>query len=134
MYVCRVIKSSKIKGFKKNIRDFYKKYYTKKYKNILESTSFVVVCLYNGKIVGACRVLSDLNRFAFLLDLRVSEKFQSKGIGKNIVKKIIEECRSLKVEHINLSTAHNEDWLVNFYKKIGFKPVSKYTHMEYGKS
>lgn len=68
----------------------------------------------DGKLVGCVRVLSDLHFCSIIYDLAVLLAFQSKGIGKELVKR----CRNVR---------EGSEWLVQtdiakgFYEKISFK-------------
>ncbi len=126
-----IINHKNISEFQNSITDFYQNHYQKEYLSATKNTPLFVVCLKNKTIVGACRILTDFNRFAFLLDLRVQEDMRNQGIAQKIIKKSIKICKKLKIDHINLSTSPKQDWLVGFYEKLGFKKVKSYAHMEY---
>ena len=91
---------------------------TEKHKNFnipFKNSTLVISAWEKKRLVGAVRVLSDKFGRAVILDLVVDPEYQSKGIGKELVKRCI---------------AHwpNCEWLVQtekhiaaYYEKIGFK-------------
>lgn len=77
------------------------------------NSTYVFSAWDSERLVGCVRVLSDLHFRSIILDLAVLPEYQSKGIGKGLVRR----CRE---------KAPNSEWLVQtdkakrFYEKIGF--------------
>ena len=49
---------------------------TKEYKRSFVESSFVIVALYDGQIVGAMRIASDMFMYACMINLLVDPNFQ----------------------------------------------------------
>jgi GNAT superfamily N-acetyltransferase len=73
--------------------------------------------LYNSEndMLGFARVVTDKVVFAYLMDLFVFEEYQGNGLGKKLVKHIIEHP-DLQVRLWLLATASAH----GLYKKLGF--------------
>lgn len=71
--------------------------------------------------VGYARVISDKNRFAYILDVIVDERCRRQGIGQAMIKYIL--------NHPDLKNVYQ--WLLvtkdahGVYRKFGFNPVSR---------
>lgn len=78
------------------------------------NSTFVFSAWVDEHLVGCIRVLSDQHFRSIIYDLAVLPKYQNKGIGKELVQRCINSCKS-------------SEWLVQtdtakgFYEKIGFK-------------
>lgn len=83
------------------------------------NSTFVFAAWDKERLVGCVRVLSDLHFRSVILDLAILPEYQSKGIGKELVRR----CRE---------KAPNSEWLVQtdkakrFYEKIGFTESNDY--------
>jgi len=52
------------------------------------------------------------------------------GIGRELVKKLLDYCLSRKINWVGLIAEPNQN---GFYSNIGFKTLTKYTPMKYEK-
>lgn len=88
----------------------------------------VVVEKETGKTLGMGRVLSDGVSDAYIQDLVVLNSYRGRGIGKELVKKLVEYCRSKGICWIGLIAEPDQD---GFYSRIGFKQMKNYVPMKY---
>jgi len=88
----------------------------------------VVVDKKSGKAIGMGRLLSDGISDAYIQDLVILPEYRNLGIGKQLVKKLVEYCHSKGVRWIGLISEPDQD---NFYNAIGFKKMDKYVPMKY---
>lgn len=73
----------------------------------LERHSLGWVTVRRGEsLVGFCNVITDGGRHAFLLDVVVHPEHQGTGVGRGLVHRAIEECRTSTVEwlHVDFET------------------------------
>ncbi|ASK66262.1 GNAT family N-acetyltransferase [Brachybacterium avium] len=54
------------------------------------------------RLVGFCNIITDGGHHAFLLDVIVQPGHQGTGIGKELVHRAIEECRSSAVDWLHV--------------------------------
>lgn len=82
-------------------------------------TSWAVICAYEeGRLVGFGRVMCDGKVHAFILDMIVAPDRQDRGIGSEILKRLVAQCRSAGIRDIQLFSAKGKS---GFYKKHGFR-------------
>src|SRR5476649_1219234 len=75
----------------------------------------------DGMVIAFARIISDGQLYAFIVDLLVHPKKQKQGIGKILVKHVIEELKKDKIRLVQLT--FNAD-LEAFYKTCGFDIIS----------
>ena len=101
-------------------------------KNLIKgSFAFAVAVDKNvRKAIGMGRLISDGTSDAYIQDLVVLPKYRDKGIGRQIVKTLLDHCLSKGILWIGLTAEPEQD---GFYSNIGFKTMSKYVPMKYQK-
>ena len=87
-----------------------------KIRKIFENSTHVVFAIYDNKVIGFARALSDGVFNAAIYDLVVNKDFQNNQIGMYMLKHILKEIGSLSCIHL-ISTIDN----LEFYQKAGFK-------------
>jgi len=81
--------------------------------------SYTCIAVYDDEaLVGVGRVNSDGVIYAGLFDIIVKQSHQNQGIGKTIVKKLIEQCQAKGIRSIHLFSASGKR---GFYEKLGFE-------------
>ncbi|KYK20396.1 GCN5 family acetyltransferase [Thermoplasmatales archaeon SG8-52-2] len=90
----------------------------------------VAVIKKSDKAVGMGRVISDGVSDAYIQDLVVLPEFQDAGIGKKIVKKLLDFCLLKNIVWIGLIAEPKQS---GFYSNIGFNILKDYTAMKYNK-
>lgn len=113
------------------IVDFYSKHYKSGFSNVaLQNSAIVCVALFNNKIVGAVRAISDLSRHSFVVDLIVDKNHRRGGIGTKLLKNIVSELKKESNRKIGLTTEPCSPWLKEFYMKNGFKELEDGAYLE----
>lgn len=131
-YKYQTITQKEIPKYEDAVMEFFGSFrYPDDYSKAVNNSAFICVCWADEKIVGAGRVVSDLSRFGFIVDLNVKKDHQNKGIGKKLTKNMVQACLDANVRYIELSTNPNFDWLEDFYKKVGFNKVTDSALMEW---
>jgi len=96
--------------------------------------SFKVVTAWDGdKIIGAGRMISDDECYAWIHDIAVLPEYRKQGVGKKIMDNLTKGCEHLLV---GLTSSFEA---VDFYKKLGFSKhktgmaryPGKSTYLEY---
>ena len=75
----------------------------------------------SGRLVGFGRTMSDGVLYAVLFDVIVHPVFQRRGIGAEIVNRLIEGCVAARVRDIQLFSAAGK---IHFYERLGFRARS----------
>lgn len=81
-------------------------------------SSWYLVCAYDEEtLVGIGRMVSDGVMHAMIYDMIVDPACQGQGIGTEILKRLVEHCRSHRIRDIQLFCARGKRL---FYEKNGF--------------
>jgi len=83
-------------------------------------TMFVVV--HNGKVIGTAALLEhDMDTHKelspWLASVYVEKRYRRKGVGQNLVHRVIKEARSIQIKNLYLFTPDQE----RFYKHFGWE-------------
>ncbi|EWG13024.1 GNAT family N-acetyltransferase [Cytobacillus firmus] len=80
--------------------------------------SWLVISAYDGEcLAGTGRIISDGVINAYLCGLIVDPDYRSRGIGKEMVRRLAEECRKSRL-HLQLLA---EEEKAGYYEKLGFE-------------
>ena len=95
---------------------------------ICQNSTLFAGAFIKDEMVGMGRLLSDGVSDGCIQDVAVIKEFQGLGIGRAIVKKIIDESLKLGIDWIQLiATPGNE----KFYESLGFEVMQNHTPMKY---
>ena len=96
----------------------------------LENTAFIVCAKDGEKTVGMARMITDYGYVVYIADVVVLPEYQSKGIGKAMMDKIInyikENLSPNQRRFVTLMAANGKE---DFYKKFGFNASTTATGM-----
>ena len=99
-------------------------------KNLIKGSSAFAVAIdkKSNEAIGMGRLISDKVSDAYIQDLVILPEYRKKGIGKLIVKTLINFCESKNINWIGLIAEPNQD---GFYENLGFKIMKDYVPMKY---
>lgn len=97
-------------------------------KHLIKGSFAFAVAIDKKKAVGMGRVISDGVSDAYIQDTVVLPEYRGRGIGKKIVKILLEYCLSKGILWIGLIAEPNQD---EFYSRLGFKKMQNYVPMKY---
>ena len=83
----------------------------------LQNSTYLVAALDGETLVGVGRVVSDGVLYAMIYDMIVAPSHQGRGIGSEILDRLIGKCRSAGIREIQLFSARGK---APFYRKRGF--------------
>ncbi|MCB2220986.1 MAG: GNAT family N-acetyltransferase [Bacteroidetes bacterium] len=84
----------------------------------LNQSWYCISAYHDNILVGFGRMICDGVVHALILDLIVHPDYQSKGIGKTILNKLVDKCRQHRIRDIQLFSVKGK---AGFYQKCGFK-------------
>lgn len=87
--------------------------------------SICVAAYIEGVQVGFGRAITDYCVFAYLADVIVWPGYRGRGIGKNLVKALLDHKELALVDHWCLTTTDAQE----FYAQFGFKPATDGRYM-----
>lgn len=83
----------------------------------LRASWYTLSAYEDGRLVGFGRLVSDTAMHAMIYDLIVAPEYQGKGIGSQILTRLIERCRQAGIHDIQLFCARGKR---GFYEKYSF--------------
>lgn len=83
----------------------------------LENSWYAVSVYGSGQLVGFGRVIADGVHHALIVDLIVRPDFRGRGIGREILGKLVKRCREENIRDIQLFAARGNS---SFYEKCDF--------------
>jgi GNAT superfamily N-acetyltransferase len=94
------------------------KYYGAERVKLALSRSWLILCAYSGgELIGSGRIISDGVIHAFITEVFVLPEWQGKGVGKAIMKALVEYCEKADIYLVQLFAAPGK---ADFYRKLGF--------------
>ncbi len=59
-------------------------------------------------------------------DFFVRPDHRRKGVGRELAKRMVEECKSMKVDEIGLEVLSGNETAAAFWRSMGFKPAGRF--------
>ncbi len=84
----------------------------------------ILIANYKNKPAGCVGLLEESSEVSIMKRLYVREEFRGLGIGKSLVKTIIEHARNRGYKIIRIHTNTLLDIAINLYKAIGFEETA----------
>jgi len=104
------------------------------HKNLFGINHFVEIWLaeYQNKIAGQLIFFHNFSTFLgkagiFIEDIFVLPEFRSKGIGRELLLKVIELAKERDCGRVEWNVLDWNEPAISFYKKIGAKPLDEWT-------
>lgn len=85
-------------------------------------TTWHAVCAYHGSLlVGMGRTISDGALHALIVEVIVDPAWQGRGIGSEVVRRLVRRCRDAGIDQVQLFCAGGKR---PFYEALGFRARS----------
>ena len=84
----------------------------------IENSWYFVAAYDSDRLVGFGRVVSEGVLYAMIYDLIIDPPYQGRGIGAEILHRLIVKCRSAGIRDVQLFSARGK---AGFYRKYGFE-------------
>lgn len=92
----------------------------------LEDRSEHLIYLKGKEMVGTGRLTIEKKR-GIISQMAIKQEYQKKGIGSEILLKLLDECSNRELEKITLSARKTA---IDFYEKFGFEAFGDYYESE----
>lgn len=80
--------------------------------------SWYAISVYDaGQLVAFGRIVSDGILHAMIYEMIILPAYQGRGIGKQVMERLLEQCKQAKIRDIQLFCARGKR---GFYEKFGF--------------
>ncbi len=90
----------------------------------LKNSWYSISVFDKDDLIGFGRIICDGIVHALILDVIIHPDRQGKGIGKEIMEKLVSKCKKHKVRDIQLFSAKDK---AGFYEKLGFKSRAEHS-------
>lgn len=71
---------------------------------------------------------AELGRVMTVNDFFVRPDNRRKGVGRELVKRLIDECRQLKIDEIGLEVLHGNKTAAAFWNSVGFQQAERFLY------
>ncbi|MFB2983136.1 GNAT family N-acetyltransferase [Microseira sp. BLCC-F43] len=88
-------------------------------KDSYEDSAFHLVAVCHNQIVGSARLRELSTELGSIAYVAVLPEFQNQGIGRKLIKKLIETATEKNLKRLRLRSRISA---LNFYQKLGFSP------------
>lgn len=100
-------------------------------KEILERDGQIFFAVYRDKVIGTCAVKKTAPRTYELLKMAVTEKFQSRGVGRLLMNRVVDFAKEKKAKVLELDTSRKLESALRLYENFGFKISDEVPSGEY---
>lgn len=80
-----------------------------------------------GRLIGFARALGDGVSDCYIQDVAVKASCRGQGIGKALVRKVIDELKARNIDWIGLIATPGK---ADFYRQLGFEELANFTPMQ----
>jgi GNAT superfamily N-acetyltransferase len=95
-----------------------------------ESPGLLLVARDKDTIVGVALAAytpsAELGRVMTVNDFFVKPDHRRKGVGRALAKRMVEECKSMKIDEIGLEVLSVNKIAAAFWRSMGFKPADRF--------
>ncbi len=95
-----------------------------------QSPGLLLVARENDGIIGVALAVytpsAELGRVMTVNDFFVKPDHRRKGVGRELAKRMVEECRRMKIDEIALEVLMGNKTAASFWKSIGFRRADRF--------
>jgi len=90
-----------------------------------QGNSIIFVCIKENRIIGSSSATRQKGKRAHVWEIgyQVKKEYRNKGIGSNLIDKLIKFLHENKAEQVIAWVAESNNSSINLLKKFGFKKV-----------
>jgi GNAT superfamily N-acetyltransferase len=79
-----------------------------------------------GVALAVCTPSAELGRVMTVNDFFVRPEHRRKGVGRRLAKRLVDECKRMKIDEIGLEVFHDNKTAASFWRSIGFKQADRF--------
>lgn len=79
-----------------------------------KNSALVCFAMADGRLIGTCRAITDGEYHAFVYDVAVHPEYQGRGIGKELMTRLLSQVRVWRVMLVA------DEKVQGFYRQVGF--------------
>ncbi len=99
-------------------------------KTSLRNSNYIIIALFDNKIVGSTQIITDNYFCAMLINLFVFEKYRWEWIWSKLLKLALKIVLDKWIKNISLVADIRRPWLTKFYSKYWFEDSNEnWTYM-----
>jgi GNAT superfamily N-acetyltransferase len=95
-----------------------------------DTPGLLLVAREKDAIVGVALAVytpsAELGRVMTVNDFFVRPEHRRKGVGRKLVKRLVEECKRMKIDEIGLEVLHRNKTAAAFWNLVGFRPADRF--------
>jgi GNAT superfamily N-acetyltransferase len=95
-----------------------------------KSPGLLLVARDKDRIVGVALAVytpsAELGRVMTVNDFFVRPDYRRKGVGTELAKRLVEECKRMKIDEIGLEVLQSNKIAASFWRSIGFQPADRF--------
>jgi putative acetyltransferase len=90
---------------------------------ILHPGGQILFAEMGGKLVGCCALVPIADREFEVAKMAVDPEFQGKGIGRSLLRAVVDAGREMGARRLYLETNHQLGPAIHLYEELGFRHV-----------
>jgi len=99
-----------------------------------QSPGLLLVVREREAIVGAALAVytpsAELGQVMTVNDFFVRPDHRRKGVGRELAKRFVEECKRIKIDEIGLEVLHANETAASFWRSMSLKPADRFLFMK----
>src|SRR5712664_2124334 len=95
-----------------------------------QATGLLLVARDEDTIVGVALAVytpsAELGRVMTVNDFFVRPDHRRKGVGRELAKRLVEECKRMKIDEVGLEVLHDNKTAAAFWYSVGFRQSDRF--------
>lgn len=84
----------------------------------IQNSWYAISIYYSDNLIGFGRIIADGVHHALIVDLIIHPDYQGKGLGSELLERLVQKCKDNNIRDIQLFAAKNK---FGFYERHGFE-------------
>jgi len=84
----------------------------------IQNSWYTVSVYHSSDLIGFGRIIGDGVHHALIVDLIIHPAYQGRGLGSQLLNRLVQKCKSNKIRDVQLFSAKDK---FEFYERFGFE-------------